>query len=113
MKLIDARRARRMSLPDLAEKAGIGTSTLILIENGTSKRLRMETIVKLEKALGVNGRMIDEFQEVLGEPDEFLRRITPSQLEADWASVELAEREAPISREEHLRRLSESLLVTA
>jgi transcriptional regulator with XRE-family HTH domain len=48
-----ARQRRALTMRDLAEAAGVGTQTIWRLENGATADVRMSTLRKLARALGV------------------------------------------------------------
>ena len=59
--LAKIRKEKGLTQEGLARKADISFHTLVKIENGGIKNPRIETVIKLAKALGVNvDRLIDK-----------------------------------------------------
>jgi len=76
MKLRDVRLARLMSINHLAVRAGVSYSTVAKFERG-QKPVRMEPVCKIATALDVPPSFIDEFQALVGTPDEAAARVLP------------------------------------
>lgn len=75
--LREARTERLLTLRDLAERAGVGFSSIHLIETGRSLP-RLSMIRKLSGALGVEPGEIAEFSAAIaaaGQPKSRVRRI--------------------------------------
>ncbi|MBI2906180.1 MAG: helix-turn-helix transcriptional regulator [Chloroflexi bacterium] len=64
MKLQDVRRSRLYSTRDLARKAGIGRTTLYLIEAGRGNP-SLKVMKRISQALLISPLVIDEFAEVI------------------------------------------------
>jgi transcriptional regulator with XRE-family HTH domain len=66
-KLNHLRRRALLTGDELAQKSGVGKSTIYAVERGRH-RPGLRVIRKLSAALGVDPRDVDEFREALGLP---------------------------------------------
>jgi len=112
MKLIDARRAQVLSIGKLAEKAGVTYNTVAAIEKG-KKPKRIETAHKIATALSTHPAHIDEFQHLVGTPEDLRRQLTQAQIAEDLAAIEAGKREGYIDAEEFWHRVEQEPISVA
>ena len=59
---------------ELAEKAGVHRHTIMMIEAGKATRIRMETMLRISRALGLHPLQINEFMESWDERRQLARK---------------------------------------
>ena len=68
-KLNEERKKRKMSVEELAQKAGLPKSTIEKILFGITKNPRLDTVEAIERALGINEKSSPVQQESMKVPD--------------------------------------------